>query len=198
MSNGAVERAVRTWVAQVRNLRHHLESRIKVKVPRTSALMTWLVAWSADVISRYQIMSSGRTSYEHITGHRGLQAIAASGETVMFKYTADKTRRNKMETEWDTGYCVGITSRTTEDLIVKGPGVFSTTTIRRHQDDKAYDPDILKEVAILHRDYVMHGAKSTPTEVSPHTAAPSIPNPAATPMMPRRIRLRHEYFVDYG
>ena len=39
-SNGSVERAVRTWAARVRTLRHHLESRIKVKVPRTSALMT--------------------------------------------------------------------------------------------------------------------------------------------------------------
>ena len=61
-SNGSGERAVRTWAAQVRTLRHHLESRIKVKVPRTSALMTWLVAWSADVINRYKARSSGRTS----------------------------------------------------------------------------------------------------------------------------------------
>ena len=58
-SNGSVERGVRTWAAQVRTLRHHLESRIKVKVPRTSALMTWLVAWPVDVTSRYKIRSSG-------------------------------------------------------------------------------------------------------------------------------------------
>ena len=116
----------------------------------------------------------------------------------MFKYTTDKTRRNKMETEWDTGYFVGINSRTIEYVVAKGSGVFSTTTIRRHQDDKAYDPEILKEVAIRHRDYVMHGAKSTSTEVRPHTAAPSIPNTAAAPMMPRRIRLRQEDFVEYG
>ena len=44
----------------------------------------------------------------------------------------------------------------------------------------------------------MHGAKSTPVEVRVHTAAPSIPNPAAVPMMPRRIRLRQEDFVEYG
>ena len=50
------------------------------------------------MINGYKIRSSGRTSYEHITGHRGLQAIAAFGEKVMFKYTTDKTRRNKMET----------------------------------------------------------------------------------------------------
>ena len=44
----------------------------------------------------------------------------------------------------------------------------------------------------------MHGAKSTPTEVRPHTAATSTPDPATAPMMPRRIRLRQEDFIDYG
>ena len=83
---------MRIWAAQVRTLRHHLESRIKTKVPRTSALMTRLVAWSADAIIRYQIRGSGRTSYEHITGHRRLQAIAAFGEKAMFEYTIDNTR----------------------------------------------------------------------------------------------------------
>ena len=91
--------------------------------------MTWLVAWSADVINRYKTRSSGQTSYEHITGHRGLQAIAALGEKVMVKYTTDRTRRNKTETEWGTGYFVGINSRTTEYLLAKGSGVFSTTAI---------------------------------------------------------------------
>ena len=127
-----------------------------------------------------------------------MQAITAFGEKVMFKYTTDKTRRNKMETEWDTGYFIGINSRTTEYLIAKGSGIFSTTTIRRHQDDKAYDPNIVKEVTILHRDFEMHGAKSTPTEVRPHTAAASTPNPAAARMMPRRITVRQEDFIEYG
>jgi len=116
----------------------------------------------------------------------------------MFKYTTDKTRRHKMETEWDTGYFIGINSRTTEYLIAKGSGIFSTTTIRRHQDDKAYDPEIVKEVTILHRDYVMDGAKSTPVGVRQHTAATSTPNPEATPIMPRRMKLRQEDFIDHG
>ena len=83
-----------------------------------------------------------------------------------------------METEWDTGNFAGMSSRTPEYLVAKSSGIFSTTTIRRHQDDKAYDPEIVKEVTMLHRDYVMYGAKSTPTEVRPHTSATSIPNTA--------------------
>ena len=127
-----------------------------------------------------------------------MQAITAFGEKVMFKYTTDKTSRNKMETEWDTGYFIGINSRTTEYLVAKGSGVFSTTTIRRHQDDKAYDAEIVKEVTIMHRDYVMDGSKSTPTGVRHHTAAASMPNPAAAPILPRRMKLRQEDFIDHG
>ena len=76
--------------------------------------------------------------------------------------------------------------------------MFSTATLRRHQDDKAYDPEIVKEVTVLRRDSVMHGAKSTPTEVRPHTAAISTPKPAAAPIMPRRMKLRQEDFIAYG
>ena len=64
-ANGSAERAVRTWAAQVRTLRHHLESRIKMKVVKDSALMSWLVSWSADVLTRYKVHGTGRTSYEH-------------------------------------------------------------------------------------------------------------------------------------
>ena len=95
-----------------------------------------------------------------------------------------------METEWDTGYFIGINSRTTEYLIAQGSGIFSAATIQRHQDDKAYDPDIVKEVTILHRDYVMRGSKSTPTEVRPHTAATSTPNPRGAPADPTGKRAR--------
>ena len=74
-------------------------------------------------------------------------------------------------------------------------------TLRHHLRSrikaKVYDPETLQEVKILHRDYVMHGAKSTPAEVRVHTAAPSVQNPAAAPVMPRRIRHRHEDFVEY-
>ena len=76
--------------------------------------------------------------------------------------------------------------------IAKGSGIFSSITIRRFQDDKAYDPEILQDMEIPHGYYVTHGAKSTPAEVRVHTAAPSFSNPTAAPVMPRRIRFRLE------
>ena len=197
-ANGSAERAVRTWAAQVRTLRHHLESRIKMKVAKDSALMSWLVSWSADVLTRYKVHDTGRTSYEHVTGHKGLQAMAAFGEKVMFKYTTDKNRRNKMETEWDMGYFVGVNPKTTEYIIAKGTGVFSCATIRRLQDDKAYDPMILQEVKISYQEYVLEGSRSTPVGVRIHSPAAHNPNPGAAPTVPRRTRLKPEDFIEHG
>ena len=58
-ANGNAERAVRTWAAQMRTMRHHLEHRLQHKIPIFSALMTWLVSWSAEVICRYRIQANG-------------------------------------------------------------------------------------------------------------------------------------------
>ena len=90
-ANGAAERAVRTWAGQLRTLRHHLEHRLKCALPKGSAMMTWLVSWAADVVSRYKVNPNGRTSYEWITGHRCSQPVVALGEKVGFKFTMERT-----------------------------------------------------------------------------------------------------------
>ena len=122
-ANGAAERAVRTWAAQVRTVRHHLEYRLQDKISKDSPLMTWLVSWAAEVLCRYKVQSYGRTSYEFNTGHKGTQAIAIFGERVMFQYTPDKGNQRKMETDWDCGYFMGVNPSTTEYVIAKDNGI---------------------------------------------------------------------------
>ena len=102
-ANGNAERAVRTWAAQLRTMRHHMEFRMQSKIPIHCPLMTWLVSWAAEVICRYRVQANGRTSYENVTGHKGLQPIAIFGEKVMFRFTPDKTHRKKMESDWSYG-----------------------------------------------------------------------------------------------
>ena len=67
-------------------------------------MMTWLVSWAADVIFRYKVHSTGRTSHEWVTGHRCDQPVVGFGEKINFKFTTDKNHRNKMNTEWSTGF----------------------------------------------------------------------------------------------
>ena len=98
-ANGSAEGSVRTWAAQLRTMRHHLEFRMQHKIPIHAPLMTWLVSWAAEVICRYRVQANGRTSYEHVTGHKGLQPIAIFGEKVMFKFTSDKNNLKKIQSE---------------------------------------------------------------------------------------------------
>ena len=127
--------------------------------------MTWLVSWAADIITRYKGHSIGRTSHEWITGHRCDQPVAGFAEKVNFKFTTDKNHRNKMNTEWSTGFFVGVNGKTTEYLVATEEGIFSCATIRRLPDDEAYDPGCLELVKITYRDSVLEGARSSPVRV---------------------------------
>ena len=48
-SNGAVERAVRTWRAQYITLKTHLEARLGIRVPDEHPVLEWLAVWASMV-----------------------------------------------------------------------------------------------------------------------------------------------------
>ena len=177
-ANGTAEMAVRTWAAQVRTMTHHLEHRLQHKIPFWSALMTWLVAWAAEVICRYTMQSNGRTNYEIVTGHKGLQPIAISGDRRMLKFTTDKNNRKKMERDRGRVFFLGVNPGTTEYVVGSGDDVFSGATIRRLEEHKAFDPSIIKETKMLYRDYVLEGARPIPVKVRIPTTRTSIVDPA--------------------
>ena len=177
-ANGAFDRTIRTWAAQVRTL-HHLEYRIERKMLNASARMSWLTVWPADVFSRYRVQTYGRTSYEFTTGHKGGQPIAVFGEQVMIMHTPLKSSRDKMQSDWDTEYLVGINPGTTEYLIGKDDGVLTCATIRRLPDDEAFDPAILEDIKVRYRDYMIEEASSTPATIRPAPAGVSMPDPEA-------------------
>ena len=70
---------------------------MKVSIPKDSAMMSWLLAWAADVIFRYKVHATGRTSHDWVTGHRCDQPVAGFDEKIFFKFTTDKNHRRKME-----------------------------------------------------------------------------------------------------
>ena len=88
---------------------------MKVSILKDSAIMSWL----AYVIFKYKVHVAGRTIHEWVTGHRCDQPVAGFAEKVHFKFTTDQNLRNKMNTEWCTGYFVGVNGKTTEYLVAK-------------------------------------------------------------------------------
>ena len=94
-ANAPAERAVRSWAGKLRTIRHHVEKRLKTSMPKDLAMMTWLVSWVADVIFRYKVHSTGRTSHEWVTGHRCDQPVAGFAEKIHFKLPPTKTTGTK-------------------------------------------------------------------------------------------------------
>ena len=113
------------------------------------------------------------------------------------KFTSDKNNRKKMESEWDYGYFLGVNPGTTEYLIGTHDDVYSCATMRRLQDDKAFDPSIIKQIDMRFSDYVIQGAGSTPTQVRPAEPGHPVPAPGGDPV-PRRAKLKPQDFERHG
>ena len=57
-----------------------------------------------------------------------------------------------MESEWGHGYFLGVSPGTTEYLIGTSADVYSRATMRRLEEDKAFDTAVIKELDIRGRD----------------------------------------------
>ena len=68
-ANGRIERAIRKRQAQFRTMRHHLESSLVTQMDNGSAIVDWLIVWTADILSKYVVHENGRAAYEMATQH---------------------------------------------------------------------------------------------------------------------------------
>ena len=69
-SNGAMERAVRTWQGQMRTMRSCFETRMQKKLPADHVLTNWMALWAADMMNKCNVHASGQTTHEMITHHK--------------------------------------------------------------------------------------------------------------------------------
>ena len=65
-SNGVAERGVRTHEGQVRSMKSALEDRLKMKVPSTHKIMTWMVSHVADMLNKFVVGVDGNSTYERV------------------------------------------------------------------------------------------------------------------------------------
>ena len=86
--------------------------------------------WAAELIGKFTVRPSGRTAYVEITGHRCKHDVALFAETVHFKMAIDKNNRNKAETDWQTGFFVGVSAGSTEILIINQAGMSKCGTLK--------------------------------------------------------------------
>ena len=82
--NGRVENTIRRIQEKFRALRHQVEQGIGEKIPDDSPVMSWLVRWAAEVISKYAPGDDGRTPFERIRREVCAVPLVPFGETVLY------------------------------------------------------------------------------------------------------------------
>ena len=90
-SNGRMENAIGVWQGQLRTIKHYTEAKMKRKMEIDSALFSWLVPFSTDIMNKYRVGADGRTAYERITGHRCKNMVIGFAEAVDFMLEPDKS-----------------------------------------------------------------------------------------------------------
>ena len=107
---------------------------------------------------RYKIEQTAGPATKTRMGIKGFRPIAIFGERDMFKFKTENNNMRNMENVWDHGFFRGVSPGTTEYRIGSGDDVYSCATMRRLEEDKAFDPSVIKETKMRYRNYILEGA----------------------------------------
>ena len=194
-SNGAMERAIRTWQGYLRTIKKYFEDKCKIKLDIKHELFQWMVMWSSESLNFFKVHASGKTTHEMITGHKMKRKVPGFGEKVMFRMAPEK-KRYKSETEWDQGLFVGVIARSTEYVLMNEEGIFKTENIKRFAAGNEYDETCLEWAKTPIDDFVNKGALTrarTMTRLPEEVRA----DPEAIPYAPRRVRFVRKDFEKH-
>ena len=152
--NGRVENTIRRIQEKVRVLRHQVEQGIKAKIPDDAPIMSWLVRWAAELISKYAPGDDGRTPFERIRHESCMVPLVPFGETVMYLplQTASGSKGEPVKRQ---GVWLGTIERTEETIIGTTKGIVKCRTVNRLAPNERWDA-----IAVL-------GVKGVPWEPIP-------------------------------
>ena len=138
-SNGIVERAIRSVVAQMRVMKGSLEARWKVTIPDEHAIITWMTEYAAVLLNRYEVSRDGKTSYERMKGKKSQMHGMEFGEGIMFKRKPKDRSLAKLTSMWEDGVYLGIKALSGEVIVSTDKGVFKTRTATRKPLEERWD-----------------------------------------------------------
>ena len=110
-------------------------------------------------MQKFHVRNDGRTSYECMTEHRVNHIVVGFCENVQFKISTDMQDHYKYDGEWDEGYFVGVASRSSEYLVVKGDHILKCPTIRRKVYEEARTIKCMEDIKASFFDFVKKGGK---------------------------------------
>ena len=206
-SNGVIERGVQTVEGQIRVIKNALEERLKIKIPGTHCILSWMVEFSGVLVNRYEVGKDGRTPYERSRGKKSKLLGLEFGEKLNFRRTRAPGRMAKLECLWEDGIFLGYRSGSGETIVGTSKGVFRTRTVQRKPWEQRWGSENLDMVVGTPWKTSGEQDKESDEGIMPEIVvrmevpdAEKIDRPVARPVefVPRRVYLRSKEFDEHG
>lgn len=197
-SNGAMERAIRTWQGEFRTLKECLQLKIGEPIPINSTIAEWMSWWAAELINRVRKNGFGRTAFQMILGKNSARPLAPFGEMVDWKPPSKQPPvPKKAETEWNRGIYLGMRQRSNEALICTDSSIRTCRAVRRVPEDQKWNGTGVLAVCWTVPE-VIHYEKDPPEEDKLYVPPPVVQPPAAGEEIPEVPEAAYEnwYFED--
>ena len=129
-SDGRTEGSIRIWQGQLGTFKHEFEFQIKRQLLSTSAMLSWLVVWSAEDMNMLNVQEDGRTAYKAITKHKCTHLVVGFGELIRREKAPAKPNPDKLDGAWRDGIFLGVIWTSGEYVVGTAEGVFKCSTIK--------------------------------------------------------------------
>jgi hypothetical protein len=106
-SNGVMENGVSLFKAILRVHLLALERRIGGRFPSTHPVLTWLVEYVGDVITKYMQGIDGKTGFERLYGRPVREEALEFGESLHWRHRPSKDMNVVLDARWSCGVWLG-------------------------------------------------------------------------------------------
>ena len=128
-------------MGQVRVLKSHLEGKWGMPIRAASAVIPWMMEYSAYLLNRFEVGHDGKTAYERCTGKKAKSPGVAFGEGVLWRRKPIGGALGKLSIMWEDGVFLGVKGRIGEIIVADGKGVWKTRTVQRKPEEQRWRPE---------------------------------------------------------
>jgi hypothetical protein len=137
-SNGVVERAIGSAVAQMRVMRSALEDRLEILLGSRHAAWAWMAEYAGYLLNRQEVGHDGKTSYERSKGKKAKTFGIDFFEAVLWKRKPSGGGLGKLAIMWNDGIFLGVKGTTGEFIVGDANGIHRTRTLTRKPEEERW------------------------------------------------------------
>ena len=190
-ANGGIEIGVKLVKGHLRTMRSALEARVGYRVPVSHPLMSWLVTYSANILTWFSKGKDGRTAYHRVRGRAFNGKLLHFGEKCRYKC------RDGGGDRWSYAVFVGRDNLNGQHVLFDGrlEKITRARTLMRLPNSQKWDSELL--AAVNCGPFDLHVAK--PAEAIFKDKIESRDQPVDAPVrLARRIYLKPSDFDTFG